>query len=274
MQGLRDSNPRPTVLETDLASSGSHLAKPIRLALRLLRASARASRPPKRRGHSLPGSSKSGESRADCGGEAEGESVCGGFPRSFDPCGTVGARLKGPVEPKSRAGERAVPIPTVLREHLIAHKLASGRTEGLAFGRDPERPFNDSAVRRRAQTAWRRKRRARAAELAQAAGYEYVELDDASRDRVLEKAGFEPIAWHECRHTFASLMIAAGVNAKALSTYMGHSSITITLDRCGHLFPGNEDEAAGLLDAYLGLANPQGRKALGAARSPGRSSAA
>lgn len=46
-------------------------------------------------------------------------------------------------------------------------------------------------------------------------------------------------------------MIAAGVNAKALSTYMGHSSITITLDRYGHLMPGNEEQAAGLLDAYL-----------------------
>jgi hypothetical protein len=46
-------------------------------------------------------------------------------------------------------------------------------------------------------------------------------------------------------------MIAAGCNAKALSTYMGHANIAITLDRYGHLFPGNEDEAAGLLDAYL-----------------------
>ena len=61
-----------------------------------------------------------------------------------------------------------------------------------------------------------------------------------------------PITLHECRHTFASLMIAAGVNAKALSTYMGHSSITITLDRYGHLMPGNEEQAAVLLDAYLG----------------------
>lgn len=50
---------------------------------------------------------------------------------------------------------------------------------------------------------------------------------------------------------FASLMIAAGVNAKALSTYMGHANISITLDRYGHLMPGNEEEAAGLLDAYL-----------------------
>jgi integrase len=46
-------------------------------------------------------------------------------------------------------------------------------------------------------------------------------------------------------------MIAAGVNAKALSTYMGDASITTTLDRYGHLFPGSENEAAALLDAYL-----------------------
>lgn len=46
-------------------------------------------------------------------------------------------------------------------------------------------------------------------------------------------------------------MIAAGVNAKALSTFMGHAKISITLDRYGHLMPGSEAEAAGLLDAYL-----------------------
>lgn len=32
---------------------------------------------------------------------------------------------------------------------------------------------------------------------------------------------------------------------------MGHSSIAITLDRYGHLMPGSEEEAAGLLDGYL-----------------------
>lgn len=60
-----------------------------------------------------------------------------------------------------------------------------------------------------------------------------------------------PIGMHEARHTFASLMIAADVNAKALAAYMGHSSVTITLDRYGHLMPGAEDEAAERLDAYL-----------------------
>jgi hypothetical protein len=32
---------------------------------------------------------------------------------------------------------------------------------------------------------------------------------------------------------------------------MGHSSIPLTYDLYGHLFPGNEAEAAALLDAYL-----------------------
>ena len=46
-------------------------------------------------------------------------------------------------------------------------------------------------------------------------------------------------------------MIAAGVNVKALITFMGHANIRITLDQYGHLLPGAEDEAAGMLDAFL-----------------------
>ena len=32
---------------------------------------------------------------------------------------------------------------------------------------------------------------------------------------------------------------------------MGHSSITVTLDRYGHLMPGSEREAGDMLEAYL-----------------------
>ena len=67
----------------------------------------------------------------------------------------------------------------------------------------------------------------------------------------------EVIGLHECRHTYATYMIAAGVNAKALSSYMGHSSITVTLDRYGHLMPGNEQQAAEMLATYLNA--PEGR---------------
>lgn len=37
----------------------------------------------------------------------------------------------------------------------------------------------------------------------------------------------------------------------ALATFMGHANIRITLDQYGHLLPGAEVEAAGLLDAFL-----------------------
>ena len=57
-------------------------------------------------------------------------------------------------------------------------------------------------------------------------------------------------------------MIAAGVNAKALSSYLGHSSVMITFDRYGHLMPGNEDEASALLDAYLERADGRREEAI------------
>jgi integrase len=46
------------------------------------------------------------------------------------------------------------------------------------------------------------------------------------------------------------LLTPAG-GAVAVCSYMGHSSIETTYDRYGHLLPGNESEAAALLDAYL-----------------------
>lgn len=47
-------------------------------------------------------------------------------------------------------------------------------------------------------------------------------------------------------------MIAAGVNAKALPEFMGHSSITVTFDLYGHLMPDTQAEAAALLDTFIG----------------------
>jgi integrase len=58
--------------------------------------------------------------------------------------------------------------------------------------------------------------------------------------RAWTTAKLNPLTPHEARHTYASLMIAAGVNAKTISTYMGHANIAITLDRYGHLMPGAE----------------------------------
>ena len=78
-------------------------------------------------------------------------------------------------------------------------------------------------------------------------------------NRAWQAAGLSRVTMHECRHTFASLMIAAGVNVKALSVLMGHASITITLDRYGHLLPGTEQEAGELLNTFLARAEAAAR---------------
>jgi integrase len=131
-------------------------------------------------------------------------------------------------KPKSRAGRRGVPIVAALRDLLVEHKLITRRDTGLVFGSSATQPFTPTAIRRRALTAWRR-------------------------------TGLDPISLHECRHTFASLLIAAGVNAKAITAYLGHASIQTTFDLYGHLMPGNEEEAVALVDAYLERADTRHR---------------
>ena len=56
-------------------------------------------------------------------------------------------------------------------------------------------------------------------------------------------------------------MIAAGVNVKAISTYMGPARVKITLDTYGHLMPNSEEEVAARLDEYLARASEQHRPA-------------
>jgi integrase len=48
---------------------------------------------------------------------------------------------------------------------------------------------------------------------------------------------------HCFRHFYASWCINRGLSPKVIQTRMGHSSITITFDRYGHLFPNTDDRA-------------------------------
>ncbi len=138
-----------------------------------------------------------------------------------------------------------MPVSETLRCFLLDH-LTRTRREGseLIFGRTAREPFTPNRVQGRADNAWKAAN-ARERELA----------DREEREGVL----LERITPHACRHTFASLMIAAGVNAKALSTFMGHAKISITLDRYGHLMPGSEGEAAKLLDDFLAIQRQNGK---------------
>jgi integrase len=56
------------------------------------------------------------------------------------------------------------------------------------------------------------------------------------------------LRFHDLRHTCASLLVAAGAHPKLIQARLGHSSITTTLDRYGHLFPSVEEALAVALD--------------------------
>lgn len=62
-------------------------------------------------------------------------------------------------------------------------------------------------------------------------------------------AGLPPaMRFHDLRHTCAALCIALGAHPKAIQERLGHSSITVTLDRYGHLFPKLDEALTQRLD--------------------------
>jgi len=66
----------------------------------------------------------------------------------------------------------------------------------------------------------------------------------------LPRAGLpEQIRFHDLRHTCAALLIAQGAHPKAIQAHLGHSSIQVTMDRYGHLFPDALEHLADRLDA-------------------------
>jgi len=56
------------------------------------------------------------------------------------------------------------------------------------------------------------------------------------------------LRFHDLRHTCASLLIHEGMHVVAVSRFLGHSSIQITVDRYGHLFPDEQGRLADAMD--------------------------
>lgn len=148
--------------------------------------------------------------------------------------------VAGEIEVKSEAGRRKVPLAGRLASELETHRARTHRGEGdLVFGRTPQEAFVRTTIRRRAIRA--------------------VEVHNAKVRAEAKTAGHEPevgklielLTPHEARHTAASYLIAAGLNAKQLQTYIGHSDIRTTYNVYGHLFDGDEIDAAEQLDRYL-----------------------
>jgi integrase len=67
---------------------------------------------------------------------------------------------------------------------------------------------------------------------------------------VCKAAGLETRNPHDLRHTYATILLMAGMSPAYVQRQLGHSSISITVDIYGHWVPG--EGRAGLEAALAG----------------------
>jgi integrase len=128
-------------------------------------------------------------------------------------------------QPKTASSVRTVPLAPELLSALKVWKLACPKGEaGLVFPTGTGRPELHSNIRRGVRP------------IVAAAG-------------LVHKNGKPKYGLHALRHFFASWCINRKVDggrelpAKVVQALLGHSSIVMTLDRYGHLFPRGDDRA-------------------------------
>jgi integrase len=119
--------------------------------------------------------------------------------------------------PKTRAGRRSVPIPQQVVDELAEHLKRWAGPE-LVFTAPGGGPLRAASWRHR---FWQ---------------------------PAVASAGLAPLRPHDLRHTAVALWIAEGANPKHIAALAGHTSVSFTLDRYGHLFPAADDELMARLD--------------------------
>jgi integrase len=140
------------------------------------------------------------------------------------------ANLWGEIgAPKSAAGDRDIPMSPMVVNVLREWKLACPKGKlGLVF------PNGNGNVESHANIANR--------------GWYALQIEAGLTDRGGAKYGL-----HALRHFFASWAIEQGFSPKRLQALLGHSSIQMTFDRYGHLFPSLEDDHAKFAAGELAL---------------------
>lgn len=123
--------------------------------------------------------------------------------------------------PKTRAGHREVGLPRAVMASLVEHleRYAEPGPAGLVFVSAYGGPLRVPAWRRR---VWQ---------------------------PATAAAGLEGLRIHDLRHTAVALWIAAGANPKQIATRAGHTSVSFSLDRYGHLMPGHDTALREALDS-------------------------
>ncbi|NKX43995.1 tyrosine-type recombinase/integrase [Roseicyclus persicicus] len=123
--------------------------------------------------------------------------------------------------PKSRAGERDIPMaPTVL------DALAAWKKSGLTTDDGPVFPNAAGGIQNYNNL------------------YNRVFRPMLIENGITDEAGAAKFGIHALRHAAASLFIEQGWNPKKIQTLLGHASINMTMDVYGHLFENLEEDVA------------------------------
>ena len=120
--------------------------------------------------------------------------------------------------PKTRAGRRTVGLPRAVVDELAAH-LVRAESEAFVFAAPEGGPLRVHGFRAR---VWR----------------------PATR-----RAELDGLRIHDLRHTAVALWIAVGANPKEVAARAGHTSVSFTLDRYGHLYPEADTALRDRLDS-------------------------
>ncbi len=134
-------------------------------------------------------------------------------------------------EPKTSRSRRTVPLPEVVLKSLRDHKRQQAEArlrlgsiyedQGLIFAGPTGGPINVSSLRK-----WH-------------------------FQKILNRAKLSHLRTYDLRHTCASLMLAAGTNAKVVSERLGHASIVLTMDTYSAVLPTLQEEATAKLEHLI-----------------------
>lgn len=136
--------------------------------------------------------------------------------------------------PKTKAGRRTVPLPREVAQELAAH--------AASFSKDPDDllltgvrggPLRKSPFRSRVWLP------------------------------AIKAAGVAPLRVHDFRHTAVAFWIAAGAHPKKIAAWAGHSSVSVVLDRYGHLLPDSADDQREALGAIFRAAKKSAKESPG-----------
>ena len=136
------------------------------------------------------------------------------------------------AEPKTARSRRTIPLPDTMTRDLREHRrlqavrrlrLGSGYEDhDLVFATDDGRPLD------------------------------LHNLTNRNLKSILKAAGLpQSVRIYDLRHTCATLLLAAGENAKVVSERLGHAGITLTLDTYAHVLPTMQKQAAERLETLL-----------------------